>query len=77
MGGIEEIRRKLNDSYTKETFNTIEIQQNLEKRFGKTDYVGRKYRYKIEEKNLPRYILLNKEKYKKLFTYNEKNNSKD
>ena len=68
MGGIEEIRRKLNDSYTKETFNTTEVQQNLEKRFGKADYVGRKYRYKIEEKNLPPYILLNKEKYRKLFT---------
>ena len=41
MGGIDEVRRKLNDSYTSLSYNTTEIQNNLEKRFGKSDYIGR------------------------------------
>jgi len=67
IGGLEEIRRKLKDSYTKESYNTDEVQKSLEKRFGESDYIGRNFRFKIDEKNLPKYILDNKNKYKKLF----------
>ncbi len=67
MGGIEEIRRKLKDSYTKESYNTDEVQKKLEKRFGEKDYIGRKFKFWIDEKDLPKYILDNREKYKKLF----------
>lgn len=67
MGGIEELRRKLNDSYTKESYNTDEVQQGLEKRFGTNDYMGRNFQFWIDEFNLPKYILDKKEKYKKLF----------
>jgi len=67
MGGIDEIRRKLNDSYTKESYNTSEVQEDLKKRFGEKDYIGRQFKFTIDEKNLPKYVLENKDKYKKLF----------
>lgn len=67
MGGLDEIRRKLNDSYTEESYNTKEVQKNLEKRFGRIDYMGRNHKYKIDESRLPKYVLENKEKYKNLF----------
>ncbi len=66
MGGLLEIKRKLKDSYTEESYNTPEVWQNLEKRFGKEDYMGRNHTYRIEEENLPKYILENKSKYKDL-----------
>lgn len=68
MGGIDEVRRKLNDSYTKDSYNTNEVQEKLEERFGKKDYIGRsKFKFSTDEKDLPRYILDNKGKYRKLF----------
>ncbi|MES3032184.1 MAG: hypothetical protein V4699_03005 [Patescibacteria group bacterium] len=67
MGGINEVRRKLKDSYTQESYNTEEVQKNLEKRFGKSDYIGRNFKFEIDEKDLPKYILDNRKKYKKLF----------
>jgi glycosyltransferase involved in cell wall biosynthesis len=67
MGGIEEVRRKLNDSYTDESYNTKGVQNNLEKRFGNKDYLGRsQFKFSIDETELPRFIIENKEKYKKL-----------
>lgn len=67
MGGISEVRRKLNDSYTKDSYNTNEVQEKLEERFGKKDYIGRnKFKFWIDETGLPKYILENKEKYKNL-----------
>ncbi len=67
MGGIGEIKRKLKDSYTKESYNTDQVQDNLEKRFGEKDYLGRNFKFKIDEKNLPTYVVHNREKYKNLF----------
>jgi beta-1,4-mannosyl-glycoprotein beta-1,4-N-acetylglucosaminyltransferase len=67
MGGINEVRRKLNDSYTKESYNTEDIQLQLDERFGKKDYMGRSFKFWTDEKDLPKYILDNKEKYKNLF----------
>ena len=73
MGGIDEVRRKLNDSYTKDSYNTNEIQEKLEERFGKKDYIGRsKFKFWIDEKDLPKYILDNKEKYKNFFKVTKK-----
>jgi len=68
MGGIKEVRRKLNDSYTKDSYNTSEVQGKLEERFGTKDYIGRnKFKFWFDESDLPRYILENKEKYPHLF----------
>lgn len=67
IGGLAEVKRKMNDSYTEESYYTKEIQQSLETRFGVSDHVGRRYRYTIDEHSLPSYILNNREKYKTLF----------
>ncbi len=73
MGGIDEVRRKLNASYTKDSYNTNEVQEKLEERFGKKDYIGRsKFKFWVDETNLPKYVLDNKERYKNLFKSNEK-----
>jgi len=72
MGGINEVRRKLDDSYTKDSYNTKEVQEKLEERFGKKDYMGRHFKFRIDEKDLPKYILDNKEKYRNFFKSNEK-----
>ncbi len=42
MGGIEEVRRKLNDSYTDETYNTTTARKILEDKFGENDYLNKK-----------------------------------
>jgi len=68
MGGIEEVRRKLKDSYTEKSYNNKEVQSSLEKRFGKKDYLGRNFKFTISEASLPEYILKNKEKYRGLFS---------
>jgi hypothetical protein len=67
MGGLEEVRRKLDDSYTAESYNTEEVQKNLAGRFGITDYLGRKIRFHTDESELPPYLLQNKNRYSNLF----------
>lgn len=68
MGGIEEIRRKLNDSYTTESYNTYEVQQNLPTRFKENkDYLGRNFTFTLDETNHPLYLKKNKEKFKYLY----------
>jgi len=71
MGGLQELRRKLKDSYTEESYNNKDVQDNLEKRFGKKDYMGRNFKFWLDESDLPKYILDNKEKYKHLFKTRE------
>lgn len=71
MGGLEEVRRKLNDSYTSDSYNTAEVQKKLEYRFGNSDYIGRSHiHFSVTEEGLPKYILDNKEKYAHLFKHN-------
>lgn len=67
MGGLEEVRRKLNDSYTPETYNTYEVQQLLPDRIreGK-DYLGRNFKFQIDETDWPQYLKNNKDKFKYL-----------
>ncbi len=74
QGGIDEVRRKLNDSYTKDSYNTEAVQKNLEKRFGKKDFIGRifdnrlrPFKFWVDESDLPLYLKENKERYKNLF----------
>lgn len=64
MGGMDEVRRKLNDSYTPETYNTFEVQQNLPERYRSgQDYLGRDFLYETNEQNWPQYLKENKDKY--------------
>lgn len=64
MGGLNEIKRKLNDSYTTESYNTYEVQANLPNRYreGK-DYLGRNFQYTTVETDWPQYLKRNRKKF--------------
>lgn len=65
MGGVEEVRRKLNDSYTPETYNTFDVQQKLPERIrAGTDYLGRDFKFTLDETHWPKYLVDNKDKFK-------------
>ncbi len=68
MGGYEEVKRKLQDSYSEKDYFSDKVKNNLKSNIQKRkDFLGRKFTYTIDESNLPKYILNNKEKYKYLF----------
>jgi beta-1,4-mannosyl-glycoprotein beta-1,4-N-acetylglucosaminyltransferase len=67
QGGIKEVQRKLNDSYTTESYNTPEVQQLLAQRHQKgVDYLGRDFTFTRDESNWPQYLKENKGKYSHL-----------
>lgn len=67
MGGVEEVRRKLNDSYTPESYNTFEVQQMLPERIRNgTDYLGRPFKFTLDEQDWPLYLKENKNKFQQL-----------
>lgn len=71
MGGVEETRRKLNDSYTDESYNTEVTQAYLKARVEENrDYLGRAFKFHKENETVPEYILLNLHKYKDLWIEN-------
>jgi beta-1,4-mannosyl-glycoprotein beta-1,4-N-acetylglucosaminyltransferase len=64
MGGVEEVRRKLNASYTNESYNTYEVQQLLQERIKQgTDYLGRNFQFTLDESEWPQYLKDNKKHY--------------
>lgn len=68
MGGHEEIKRKLSDSYTRESYWTEQVENNLKDNVENSkDFLGRGFTYKIDESELPQYLKDNKEKYAHLF----------
>lgn len=68
MGGYDEVKRKLEDSYTKETYANDAVMNNLEENIEDSrDFLGRNFTYTIDESDLPWYIRSNKEKYKHLW----------
>lgn len=67
MGGVDEIRRKLDDSYTAETYNTFEVQQKLPERYKQaTDYLGRDFIFNIDESKWPEYLKTHRDKFQNL-----------
>lgn len=66
MGGYDEVRRKLMDSYTNESYFTGEIETALSDRWGKMDFMGRDFKFHIEDPGLP----INTDKYEKMFNRN-------
>lgn len=67
MGGVKEVQRKLNDSYTPETYNTAEVQLLLPERIEKgIDYLGRPFTFKKNEDEWPDYLLKNRQKFSHL-----------
>ena len=67
MGGVDQMRKKLNDSYTQESYNTPFVQDNLEYNMTNgLDFLGRDFKYEIDESEWPNYLKNNREKYKHL-----------
>ncbi len=57
IGGLQEVRRKLNDSYTKESYNTDQVQELLSQRMENgVDYLGRPFVFKTDESLWPEYL---------------------
>ncbi len=68
MGGYEEVKRKLSDSYTRESYWTSEVENNLKSYVENSkDFLGRGFKYTLTDLALPQYLLDNKEKYKHLW----------
>jgi beta-1,4-mannosyl-glycoprotein beta-1,4-N-acetylglucosaminyltransferase len=68
MGGYEEVKRKLTDSYTRESYWTPEVESNLEQNLKENkDFLGRNFTYILDERDLPKYILDNKLRYAHLW----------
>lgn len=64
IGGYEEVKRKLSDSYTRESYWTERVENNLKDSVENSkDFLGRGFTYKIDESEWPDYLKLNKQKY--------------
>jgi beta-1,4-mannosyl-glycoprotein beta-1,4-N-acetylglucosaminyltransferase len=71
IGGHEEVKRKLSDSYTRESYWTEQVENNLKDNVENSkDFLGRSFTYKIDESELPTYLKENKQKYAHLFKDN-------
>jgi len=67
MGGYDEVKRKLESSYTAESYYTPEVQAHLKERLGSgTDYMGRNFTFTLNEAEWPDYIKNNRAKYRHL-----------
>ena len=68
MSGLEEVRRKLQSSYTEDSYNTLEVQKALESRFkANQDYLGRDFKFTLDESEHPEFLKDNKDKFEGLF----------
>lgn len=68
MGGYEEVKRKLSDSYTRESYWTSDVENNLKSNIeNNRDFLFRGFSYSLSESDLPKYLLDNREKYTHLF----------
>ena len=67
IGGYDKVKEKLTDSYTDESYATKQVLDNLEDNIkSNKDFLGRDFKYKIDESEWPQFLKDNKEKYKHL-----------
>ena len=67
MGGVDKLKYKI-ESYGHTEFNTSEIKDSLVQRIeDNQDYIGRPFKFWIDESELPKYIIDNKLRYAHLF----------
>lgn len=67
MGGHERVKQKLTDSYTKDSYATDQVLDNLQQNISNNkDFLGRDFTYTIDESDWPQYLKDNKDKYKHL-----------
>jgi len=62
QGGLEAVKQKVKDQYNEEVFNK-EIGENLDKRFGVADYIGRDFTFVTDESDWPSWLLINREEF--------------
>lgn len=67
QGGASKIKEKL-ESYGHQEFNTDKIKDTIEKRMADNkDFIGRNFKFRVDESTLPNYLLTNRKNYSKLF----------
>ena len=67
MGGADQIRKKL-ESYGHQEYNKDDIKSRIEEMMrANRDFIGRKFKFWVDESDLPEFIRNNKEKYAHLF----------
>ena len=67
MGGHENVKKKLTDSYTNDSYANDQVLDNLQDNISNNkDFLGRDFTYKIDEENWPQWLKENKDKYKHL-----------
>ena len=67
MGGADQIRKKL-ESYGHQEYNTEKIKKEIEEKMrDNKDFIGRKFRFKKDGRDLPHYIIEHKDMYSDYF----------
>lgn len=67
MGGLKEVQRKLNDSYTPDSYNMNIIPGHVEMCVSeRKDLLNRPFTYEISQENWPQFLKDNKKKYQHL-----------
>lgn len=69
MGGYEEVLRKLNDSYTEKSYNTVGVRALLPGRIETgEDYLGRPFLFKSDTTDWPPFLKRNWKRYTHMFS---------
>jgi beta-1,4-mannosyl-glycoprotein beta-1,4-N-acetylglucosaminyltransferase len=67
IGGLSEVQRKLDASYTSESYNTKSVRDNLPTRVSLgIDYLGRDFTFTRDESEWPDYLVKHRSKYQHL-----------
>lgn len=75
QGGADFIREKLEASYSRDDFNTASIKAGLKNRIEKNeDYIGRTFHFRIDESDLPAYLIEHRDQYMARFKNNNGRN---
>ncbi len=68
QGGAEQIKRKVQATYSQDDYNNENVISNIQERMtSNNDYIGRKFKFWIDERDLPEFILKNRTRYAHLF----------
>src|SRR3990167_10951959 len=67
IGGYENVKKKLTDSYTSDSYASPQVINNLEQNINaNSDFLGRQFNYTNDESQWPKYLADNREVYKHL-----------
>lgn len=67
IGGYEQVKKKLEDSYTSDSYASPMVMNNLFNNISENhDFLGRSFTYTKDESDWPEYLKQNKDKYKHL-----------